>query len=202
MSSEAVKSWRKRASNKAMILLGSKCVVCGYDKCQRALEVHHIDPTQKKYAISQVVSKPISNDEFIAELKKCTLLCANCHREYHDGMIDVEFTSSFNEDNYSQLYDKCPECNNFVETFGATYCSKKCKGIATRRQQNFSKDLAKSKSIWTTVDVVNLLSRNNGIMTRAAKEVGLSDKAVQKRFKKITGCKNWQEHINSLPVRV
>ena len=62
---------------------GGKCIRCGYDKCLKALEFHHIDPTKKDFTIS--------NDHFkltdaVKEVKKCILLCSNCHKEFHDNM--------------------------------------------------------------------------------------------------------------------
>lgn len=66
---------------------GGKCERCGYDTCIKALEFHHLDPSQKDFTIS--------NDHFklkeaVEESKKCILICANCHRELHDGMWNIE----------------------------------------------------------------------------------------------------------------
>lgn len=66
---------------------GGKCVRCGYNTCIKALEFHHIDPTQKDFTIS--------NDHFklkeaVEESKKCILICSNCHKELHDGMWNIE----------------------------------------------------------------------------------------------------------------
>lgn len=66
---------------------GGKCVRCGYDKCLKALEFHHINPTQKDFTIS--------NDHFklldaVEESKKCILLCSNCHKEFHDNIWSLD----------------------------------------------------------------------------------------------------------------
>lgn len=66
---------------------GGKCERCGYNRCIKALEFHHLDPTQKDFTIS--------NDHFklkdaIEESKKCILICANCHRELHDNLWSIE----------------------------------------------------------------------------------------------------------------
>ena len=50
---------------------GGKCIRCGYDKCLKALEFHHLDPSQKDFTIS--------NDHFklkeaVEESKKCILI--------------------------------------------------------------------------------------------------------------------------------
>lgn len=64
---------------------GGKCEKCGYCKSNAALEFHHIDPTQKDFAIS---AKPKSylDEEMKQELNKCMILCANCHREIHEEL--------------------------------------------------------------------------------------------------------------------
>lgn len=58
---------------------GAKCQRCGYDKCEAALEFHHRDPTEKdpNWSRGWGISK------LKAELDKCDILCANCHREIH-----------------------------------------------------------------------------------------------------------------------
>lgn len=66
---------------------GGKCIRCGYDKCLKALEFHHIDPNKKDFTIS--------NDHFklldaIAESKKCILICSNCHKELHDNLWNLD----------------------------------------------------------------------------------------------------------------
>ena len=66
---------------------GGCCERCGYNKCIKALEFHHLDPSKKDFTIS--------NDHFrlkeaIEESKKCILLCANCHRELHDNIWKLE----------------------------------------------------------------------------------------------------------------
>ena len=64
---------------------GGKCEKCGYDKYDGALEFHHLDPSKKDFAISKKKAKYI--DSLKPELDKCILVCANCHRELHGGMV-------------------------------------------------------------------------------------------------------------------
>ena len=51
----------------------------------RSLDFHHIDPTEKDFAISTFKNKKI--DKLKEELDKCILVCSNCHGEIHDGLI-------------------------------------------------------------------------------------------------------------------
>lgn len=60
------------------------CKLCGYNKCNNALEFHHINPYKKEYLISDL--KTYSKEIIIEELKKCIIVCANCHREIHYGL--------------------------------------------------------------------------------------------------------------------
>lgn len=61
--------------------LGDACQRCGYSKCAAALEFHHRDPTEKEFGIGAPLGK--SYAALAEEMKKCDLLCANCHREIH-----------------------------------------------------------------------------------------------------------------------
>lgn len=65
---------------------GGECEVCGYSTHPSALEFHHLDPEIKSFEIG--VSKNTISKEILAEeLDKCALLCANCHREVHAGVL-------------------------------------------------------------------------------------------------------------------
>ena len=60
-------------------LKGGKCQKCGYNRCKGALDFHHTDPTKKEFPMNQGLSK----EKMLAELEKCIILCATCHREEH-----------------------------------------------------------------------------------------------------------------------
>ncbi len=63
--------------------LGGKCVKCGYSKSLAALTFHHIDSKSKKFEINQNSVSDRPKKEIMKELKKCELLCFNCHMEKH-----------------------------------------------------------------------------------------------------------------------
>jgi predicted HNH restriction endonuclease len=65
---------------------GGVCQECGYHKCNGALEFHHIDPKEKDFSISSVKGYGFS-EQIKKELDKCVLVCANCHREIHAGIL-------------------------------------------------------------------------------------------------------------------
>jgi hypothetical protein len=60
------------------------CSKCGYAKCFAALEFHHRQSEVKKFSISYILDCKVTKER-IKEIKKCDLLCANCHREHHNG---------------------------------------------------------------------------------------------------------------------
>jgi hypothetical protein len=64
----------------------SSCEICGYDRCKSSLDFHHTDPSQKEYSISDFTVKAFNErnrEKALNEIKKCIVLCANCHRELH-----------------------------------------------------------------------------------------------------------------------
>lgn len=79
--SQYVKGRQNDIKNKCVQYKGGMCEKCGYNKCISALEFHHLDPKEKDINISGI--KSMDFDKYKAELDKCILLCANCHREIH-----------------------------------------------------------------------------------------------------------------------
>lgn len=85
---QAVAKRRRRVKEMAIDRLGGMCQVCGYQRCQKALDFHHKDESNKKFGISdQGYSRSWKAIE--AEVDKCYLLCANCHREVHAGIMQL-----------------------------------------------------------------------------------------------------------------
>ena len=83
---DKVESYEKLISD---LFPNMACNICGYNKCKNALEFHHIDPQAKEYSIASFRYTPRNKEVMIAELKKCVLLCANCHREVHAGVTKI-----------------------------------------------------------------------------------------------------------------
>jgi len=85
---QAVSKRRRAIKALAIEYKGGKCQICGYNRYQGALELHHINPKQKEFSISK--KGPFSLMERVKkEIDKCTLVCANCHREVEAGIISV-----------------------------------------------------------------------------------------------------------------
>jgi DNA-directed RNA polymerase subunit RPC12/RpoP len=85
-STEAVQRRREKLKLLAVEYKGGKCQRCGYCKCLKALEFHHIDPEQKEFGIGHK-GETRSWEKTKVELDKCILVCANCHREIHAELM-------------------------------------------------------------------------------------------------------------------
>lgn len=77
---------RKKNKLKLIKIHGGKCVICGYDRYDKALEFHHIDKSNKKDRISNITRHFLAAVE---ESKKCILVCSNCHREIEGGITEI-----------------------------------------------------------------------------------------------------------------
>jgi hypothetical protein len=101
-----VKTWRKRFCSRIRAAMGGKCCLCGYDQCEQALDIHHIDPDQKEIHLSKIQANPKAMLSLIAELRKCALLCKNCHVAVHGGVIAGPSVSTFDERLYLELVNR------------------------------------------------------------------------------------------------
>ena len=61
------------------------CCKCG-ETSTACLDFHHVDPNEKEHAISKI-STNWSWDRLMQEIKKCIVVCSNCHRKIHAGEI-------------------------------------------------------------------------------------------------------------------
>jgi hypothetical protein len=85
---KAVRRRRKKIREMAVVYKGGKCQICGYDRCQEAMESHHLNGSLKDFGISHK-GYTRSWPKVKAELDKCVMLCANCHREVHAGLLQL-----------------------------------------------------------------------------------------------------------------
>ena len=91
---------------RAVELKGGCCSLCGYARCVRALEFHHLERHNKSFTISKFIGDAVGHFllgeglspdniekiwETVAwELRKCVLLCSNCHREVEAGVTELK----------------------------------------------------------------------------------------------------------------
>jgi predicted transcriptional regulator len=81
----AVQKRRNKIKDLSIDYKGGFCVKCGYNKCKRALEFHHLNPLEKEFGISSKGYRKSWNI-IKKELDKCILVCSNCHAEIHEEM--------------------------------------------------------------------------------------------------------------------
>src|SRR5450755_354765 len=58
------------------------CMDCGISH-PAVLQFHHRDRTDKSFTIANVVSRASSIKQLTREIKKCDVVCVNCHAKRH-----------------------------------------------------------------------------------------------------------------------
>jgi len=176
---EAVSRKRKQIKKDLVEYKGGKCENCGYDKCVAAMDFHHKNREEKDFAVSSR-GRTHSWKKLIEEVDKCSLLCANCHRELHENIngykdkrTDIQkqaYKTIYKESSTSRKkaarkYNHCLVCG--TDTYNNKYCSYKCCKLAKRKVTRPDKE-----------ELIEILKHNN--WTKAAKMFGVSDNAVRK----------------------
>lgn len=159
----------------AVDLFGGKCSICGYDKNIAALHFHHLDPSDKELDWNRL--RLVSWSNVIKELKKCILVCSNCHSEIHNPDCSKNLmTDECNKFKYRNRLNieikptgECPICNEAV--YGTKYCCEEHSVIGRRKVVRPSKEQIK-------LDIAALP------MTQIGLKYGVSDNAVRKWLKR------------------
>lgn len=82
----AVERTRKQKL-KIVDYMGGSCNLCGFNAWVSALEVHHLEPETKDPLFGSFTSWKWSR--IIEELKRCVLLCSNCHAGVHTNNVKI-----------------------------------------------------------------------------------------------------------------
>lgn len=135
--SERVKAWRRNCKRRIVEAMGGACCICNYKKCDSALALHHLDPSKKDIGLGAIRANPKNWLSIVEELRKCVLVCHNCHSEIHAGLIQVPNNApKFNEiyTNYKLLevnteivFTPCPVCGKLKRP-QLVNCSRECNG--------------------------------------------------------------------------
>lgn len=175
MSYQNVKDFRARLKERAVYVMGGKCQCCGYDKCITALEFHHLNPEEKDFTFGTNCNRSWQTTR--NEIQKCILVCANCHREIHAGLIDnIALQPSFSEEKaqeIDQLVDDvktrkisyCKFCGK--EVWRGNDCCPVCAAAGKRRAERPTREVLKDKI------------RNQSFLSIGA-EYGVTDNAIRK----------------------
>lgn len=95
-----------KISDKVYGIVGETCWKCGYNKGKigrKILDFHHVNPLIKEFNLTTRETTNFKWERVIAEMKKCVLLCSNCHREVHLGIIDPKEIDDIYEEYWKKL---------------------------------------------------------------------------------------------------
>lgn len=128
----AVARRRRKLREKAVSYKGGKCIFCGYCRCQAALDFHHVNASEKEFGIS-MDGITRSWERVQKELDKCVLVCSNCHREIHAGILqlsEVIQSETWGELREAQLGNPEPSLTKGIKVV------KKVQRLRVRNQSN------------------------------------------------------------------
>ncbi len=156
---------QRRKKQQAVDYLGGCCVICGYNKCLAALEFHHTDPTVKEHKLTYIVCR-WTWKRVLEELRKCILVCSNCHREIHFGLHDVE---QIHRQFASIIERECDCCGAPYRTRNESqrFCSARCRQIGLRKVERPTREtLAQDMAALNWTDI----GRKYGVTNTAVKK--------------------------------
>lgn len=106
MAAQIVEKLRE-CKKQAVTYKGGRCQICGFNDYFGALEFHHLNPEEKDSGISRMTRRAMT-EKMIKELDKCILLCSNCHRMVHGGIIDINESGGFtiNKEKFDNLNEE------------------------------------------------------------------------------------------------
>ena len=165
---QQVRAWSRK--RELVELMGGKCCKCGYNNNYAALEFHHVDPQNKAFQLDSRHLSNTSMNKILDEVRKCILVCSNCHKEIHypnsskSAVETVDAGSVRSIINRKEQMSVCPVCGaTFKKARGKIFCSKECRN--------------KSKGYPTKEDV-EMVYRELKSQEKTAKHFGLTRKII------------------------
>lgn len=156
---------------------GVGCNRCGYNKNMAALHFHHIDSKRELKYGSTITY--LGMDDMFEEIKKCEVLCSNCHQEEHNKKLEIT------DPNDEFLGIKmnitfCLYCGGRIADVneGVSYCSTECRDIGTRKVE------------WPSKEELTKLIQEKSFLA-ISKMFGVSDNAIRK----------WAKHYGIFDLR-
>lgn len=156
MTTEQRLSSRHKRKLDLISVLGGKCQICGFHDFPEALEFHHENPNEKDFNISDAVQNGANLENCLNEIKKCYLVCANCHRGIHNGYYTNPLIHIYDKEKAkeilinTQVYHGniptnsiCPICGK-KKSRGQTQLCSECARKATRKVDHPSRDELKN----------------------------------------------------------
>ncbi len=179
----AISMRKMRILHKQKIInhMGGCCCICGYTNSNRNLVTHHLDPNTKSFNVAaRSVNLDYPVEELVTEMKKCVLVCSNCHREIHAGLIQNPSETTFEDkspsfveewEEYKNRNKKtpvhCSECKKEMNQAVKTGLCMSCYHFTRRKVERPSHEVL----------VAELAQSNYSAMGR---KYGVSDNAIRK----------------------
>lgn len=104
---------------------GDKCCICGFNAFQDALEFHHVNPSNKSYQLSSGNCYNLLSD--LQEVRKCALVCSNCHKGLHGGYLTLPDNWDFYDEEFAGELLKATNQFHFCERCGREISGQKGK---------------------------------------------------------------------------
>lgn len=77
LNTEKFQEWKRQ----------QQCACCSEtETC--CLDLHHLDPNEKEVTVSNVI-RYWSWERLKTEINKCIVVCSNCHRKIHAGVLQI-----------------------------------------------------------------------------------------------------------------
>ena len=196
MSNQKIKKYHLNRyyerKNKLIELLGSKCVRCN---SIIDLQFDHINPKEKSFTLGQSMFKPW--DVLLEELKKCQLLCLECHIKktvIEDLNKPLVKANNIHGTRSSYRYCKCNLCVEFHRNYMNDYYAKnpRCRKIkesctgwcAKHNPEGEPSDLNRKKILILNNDIKEKIGKSKETTKFLSKHYNVS-KATIKRIRRL-----------------
>lgn len=206
---KSVSDSRRNKKKRLVYAMGGKCCICGYNKCFGALEFHHKNKKDKEGELSHLGSKRIS--VLLKEAKKCILVCSNCHREIHAGLVDAAKIKDIicydevkarevEEETYrnggrSDRKHCCEKCGKPV--YRTSKICNECNMERITKESTFYKKFSENGK----EKMIKLVRKFNYKISEVAKQLKVSELTVRRYCKKLdlpTNKKDWLTYEEKL----
>lgn len=164
-------AFNHKKKEKIIYIMGGKCCVCGYNRLNAALEMHHINMREKEFSFSNY-NHYKSIEEMKPEMMKCALVCSVCHKEIHYGDFGIEVSLTFNIDRYNEVIKEiqnrkaniktiqhsCAECGKPIGYRASlcSECSAKRNRVVTRPTRNELKGMIRNMPFTKIAEIYNV----------------------------------------------
>lgn len=179
---------RQRMKQACVEYMDTICIICGYDKCVAALEFHHKNPDKKEFGIAQG-GITYSWNKIYKEIKKCIMICSNCHKEIHYFNTDISHIKiKHNQNKFVNSLrnnDLQPRgIKKVTDRINCKDCSKKIASNSRYCVDCHNKNIKrKTKIIWPELnELINMLQESSFLSV--GRKLGVSDNGIRKHLKK------------------